>query len=126
MSNADIRKIITDFEKISAFPHEVVDLLLYRVNTATDFAHQFGDMPDGDYNASSTAYDKAMKLIQKHKLEAYFKEKAEDILQYDNLDYWYIEQMEDMYEECFGEKSMRRSTTRKRNMGFPFVIVPKR
>jgi hypothetical protein len=113
VSNADIRKIISDFEKVSAFPNEVVDLLLYRVETATDFANNFGGMPDADYNASSTAYEKAMKLIQKHKLEAYFKEKAEDLLQYDNLDYWYINEMEDMYEACFSERA-KRGTSKKR------------
>jgi Family of unknown function (DUF6155) len=114
VSNADIRKIITDFEKISAFPHEVVELILYRVDTATDFAHQFGGMADGDYNASSTAYEKAMKLISKNKLETYFKEKAQDILQYDNLDYWYINQMEDMFEECFSERPKRNLVKKRR------------
>ena len=69
VSNADIRKIIGDFEKISAFPSEVVDILLYRVETATDFANQFGGMPEGDYNAAATAFEKAAKLMVKHKLE---------------------------------------------------------
>ena len=68
VSNADIRKIISDFEKISAFPHEVVDLVLYRVETATDFANQFGGMPDADYKAAATAFEKAMKLMVKNKL----------------------------------------------------------
>ena len=102
VSNADIRKIISEFEKISAFPHEVADLLLYRVETATDFANQFGGMPDADYNAAATAFEKAVKLIAQHKLESYFKDRCKTIMQYGNLDYWYIEHLETIFEDNLG------------------------
>lgn len=102
VSNADIRTLINNFEKISAFPYEVVELLLYRVETATNFADQYGGMPDADYNASINAYDKAMKLITKHNLENYFKETAKASFKYDNLDYWYIDELRNLYEACFG------------------------
>ncbi len=104
VSNADIRKIITDFEKISAFPHEVVDLVLYRVETATDFANQFGGMPDSDYKAAATAFEKAMKLMVKNKLQDYFKERCEKLFEHSNLDYYYIEELEDLYEQSKDEE----------------------
>jgi Family of unknown function (DUF6155) len=103
VSNADIRKIITDFEKISAFPHEIIDLLLYRVETATDFANQFGGMPDADYKAAATAFEKAMKLMVKNKLHEYFKERCETLFENSNLDYYYIEELEDLYEQSNGK-----------------------
>ena len=104
VSNADIRKIISDFEKISAFPSEVIDLLLFRVETATNFADQFGGMPEGDYKASATAFDKAVKLMVKNKLEDFFKDKCMEIMHnYDNLDYWYIEHLQDIFETNIGE-----------------------
>ncbi len=104
VSNADIRKIISDFEKISAFPSEVIDLLLFRVETATNFADQFGGMPEGDYNASATAFDKAVKLMVKNKLEDFFKDKCVEIMHnYDNLDYWYIEHLQEIFETNIGE-----------------------
>jgi Family of unknown function (DUF6155) len=102
VSNADIRKIISDFEKISAFPHEVIDLILYRVETATEFANNFGGMPDADYNASSTAFEKAMKLIKSHKLESYFIDRCKILFDYQNLDYWYIEDLESLFETYIG------------------------
>jgi Family of unknown function (DUF6155) len=102
VSNADIRKIISDFEKISAFPHEVIDLILYRVETATEFANNFGGMPDADYNAASTAYEKALKLIKTHKLEDYFKDRCTTFFGYRNLDYWYIEDLESLFETYIG------------------------
>jgi Family of unknown function (DUF6155) len=102
ISNADIRKIISDFEKISAFPYEVVDLLLYRVELATDYANQCGGMPDADYNASITAFEKALKLIVKHKLLDYFNDRCKALFRYSNLDYWYIEQLESLLEDTQG------------------------
>ncbi|HFA51627.1 MAG TPA: hypothetical protein ENJ95_21650 [Bacteroidetes bacterium] len=43
-SNAEIRKLQTAFEKVSVFPVEVIDLLLYRTEVATEWAHTFGGM----------------------------------------------------------------------------------
>jgi hypothetical protein len=94
-------KIISEFEKVSAFPHEVVDLILYRVHVASDFANQFGGMPDADYNASTNAFEKAMKLIEKNKLLDYFKDRIKTLFKFDNLDYWYIEDLKSLYEGYF-------------------------
>ncbi len=101
-SNAELRKIISDFEKISIFPNELVDLLIYRVETMTDFASQFGGAPDAEYNAALTAFQKAMKLIAEHKLHSYFKERCLQLFKTDNIDGWYIDELEQLYEEYFG------------------------
>jgi Family of unknown function (DUF6155) len=90
ISNVDLRKIIADFEKISAFPHEVIDLILHRVEMANDFVNQFGGMPDADLNAASTAFDKALKLIKTHKLEDYFKKRCLSITEFKNSYYGYF------------------------------------
>ena len=104
VSNAEIRSLINDFEKVSAFPNEVVELILYRVEVATHFANQFGGMHEASYNAAINAYEKALKLIKKHQLESYFEDAAKSPFQYNNLDYWYLEQLNDFHEECFGER----------------------
>jgi predicted metal-dependent peptidase len=103
VSNAEVRKIIGEFEKVSVFPTEMIDLLLYRVETMTDWASQFGGAPDADYNASSTSFEKALKLMEKNKLEAYFKDRCNSLFLTDNLDYWYIEDLESLYETYFPE-----------------------
>jgi Family of unknown function (DUF6155) len=91
ISNVDLRKIIADFEKISAFPHEVIDLILHRVEMANDLVNQFGGMPDADLNAASTAFDKALKLIKTHKLEEYFKERCLAMDEFEHQIYNYFE-----------------------------------
>ena len=101
-SNAEVRKIITEFEKVSVMPKEVVELLLFRVDTALDQANQFGGLPEGDYSAALNAYIKALKIITKEKLEKYFKAECKEISRdRGNMDYWIIEQMDEMNEEYF-------------------------
>jgi hypothetical protein len=101
VSNAEVRKIIGEFEKVSVFPSEMIDLLLFRVETMTDWASQFGGAPDADYNASSTSFEKALKLMEKNKLHDHFKDCCVALFQADNLDYWYIEDLESLYESYF-------------------------
>ncbi len=103
-SNVEVRKIITEFEKVCISKKEVVELLLYRVDVALDQANQFGGLPDGDYNAAVNAYEKALKIITKEKLEAYFKVECREISRNrGNMDYWVIDQMKDLNMEYLGE-----------------------
>lgn len=103
VNNAELRKLLTAFEKVSVFPHEVVDLLLYRVEVATGFANQFGGMPETDYNAALNSFEKAMKLAAEHKLADFVRDRCQRMFKADNLDYWYIEWMKDSFAEHIGE-----------------------
>ncbi|MEM8523109.1 MAG: hypothetical protein AAGG68_00635 [Bacteroidota bacterium] len=80
-------------------PEDVIDLLMYRVETATDFASQFGGMPDKDYDASYNAFHKAVKLMAKHNLFERFRPRCEQLFLTDNIDYWYIEYLEEALKE---------------------------
>ena len=101
VSNSKVKQIIADFEKISAFPHELIDLILYRVRVATEYANTFGGMSDTDYNTSFTAFAKAMKLVREQKLEDMFREQCFELLKYDNVDGWYIEWLDEEIAETF-------------------------
>ncbi|MER0442505.1 DUF6155 family protein [Emticicia sp. W12TSBA100-4] len=98
-NNSQIRSLITKFEKIAVFPYDVIDLLIYRVETTTDHANDFGGTSDADYNASITAFKKAVKLINDNNLKSYFDARCRRIFQASNLDYWYIKQLEYLYED---------------------------
>lgn len=100
-SNAEIRALISSFEKVSVFPTELIDLLLYQVETATEFANEFGGMPDADYNASYNAFKKAVELIVKHKLEDMYHSRCLEIFNYENLDYYYIDDLKGAFHEHF-------------------------
>lgn len=102
--NRKVNQILTGFEKISVFPHELIDLLLFRVETATEFANNYGGMADAAYNSASRTFEKAVKLIVAHKLEEMYKTRCSELFEFDNLDYWYIEEMEDLFDEEIGKE----------------------
>ncbi len=105
-SNAEVRKIITEFEKVSVIPKEVVELLLYRVDVMLDQSNQFGGLLESDYNAGLNAYEKALKIITKEKLESYCKEECLSLSRdRGNMDYWVIEQMQDLNETYLDSES---------------------
>ena len=98
INNTTIKGIVSNYEKIALFPFDVVDLLIYRVEISTDIADQFGGMAESNYNASITAFKKAMKLIEENNLRVHFENRIKKMLKADNLDYWYIEQLEWLFE----------------------------
>lgn len=95
--NRKILSIIRDFEKIAKSPAEVIDLILSRVEIATSFASNFGGMPDTDYNAALNAFEKAVKLMAKHNLVDVFNDRCQLLFKTDNLDYWYIDHLEEIF-----------------------------
>ncbi|MEM6700288.1 MAG: DUF6155 family protein [Bacteroidota bacterium] len=101
-NNRNILQYIQAFEKMSKNPKDVIDLLVHRVEIATDFASQFGGMPDKDYDASYNAFDKAVKLMAEHNLVEHFRARCEDLIEADNIDYWYIEYLEEAFKEYLG------------------------
>jgi len=104
INNTTIKGVISDYEKIALFPYDVIDLLIYRVEVATDLADQFGGMADSNYNAAITAFKKAMKLIKDNHLMSHFEARCKKMLKAGNLDYWYIEQLEWLFEGEDGEE----------------------
>lgn len=96
-SNAELRKLISDFEKTAVVKADVVELLLYRVEQAVKFANEFGGMPDGDYNAAVNAFEKALKLIKSERLETWFEPRCREITSVgNNYDWWFKEHLEEL------------------------------
>ena len=77
--------------------------MLYRTEVATEWAHTFGGMSEGDYNASYNAFEKAVKLMDEHRLGEHFRARCEELFEFDNLDHWYMEWLEECFEERFGK-----------------------
>ena len=96
-SNAEIRRLITEFEHVAVVKADVIDLLIYWVEKTVEFADDFGGLPEGHYNAAANAYEKALKLIVEHKLEEYFTIRCQEItLGKDNYDYYFKEALQDL------------------------------
>ena len=98
-NNSKIKTIVGEYEKTAVFPYDIIDLLLFRVETTTDFANQFGGASDGTYNGAITSFKKAMKLMNDNNLRAHFEIQCKEIFKAGNLDYWYIMELEELFEE---------------------------
>lgn len=96
-SNAKLRELITNYEKVSVFPSEVIDLLIYRVEVATEYASHQRGMSEANYKASYNAFKKAVEMMALHKLEDLFRERCETLFRYRNLESWYIEMLQGTY-----------------------------
>ncbi len=71
-----LRKIITDFKKVAVFPHDVIDILLCRIELEIDFLNQYRYMSTAFYEATRKSYEEAIKLIEKEGAETHFNERC--------------------------------------------------
>ena len=93
-----LRAIVSEFEKISIFPHELIDLALYRVEQAVQFTDDYGDMYEAFYRSTATAFEKALKLIVANKLESHFKARCRAIVGNTKHTGWgFGDAMDDLY-----------------------------
>lgn len=79
-SNSASRKVISEFKKISIFPRDVIELLLYRVEIMLAFTKTYGDIDEPFYNSIESSYQEACKLIKREKLEKDYKGECRELL----------------------------------------------
>ena len=102
ISNATLRKDILAFEKSGAAPADLLDVLIYRVEMMTQYANEYGGSSDGDYNAASNAFDKAIELAHTHNLMTpEIKARCQTMFKADNLDWWYTNLLEEAFQRHF-------------------------
>lgn len=68
------KKYISDFKRISVFPKDVIELLLYRTEMMIDFTNLYGDMEEPFYTSLVNSFGEACKMIRKENLEEEFKD----------------------------------------------------
>lgn len=75
ISNANIRKLISDFEKVASFQYDVIDLILHRIEATmeADFLTQYWGLKSGDYTAALNAFERAVKLMETNNLLSHFE-----------------------------------------------------
>jgi hypothetical protein len=62
----------------------------------------FGGTDESYYKAFCTSFEKVMNLIVKNKFESIFQDRCKALFLFTNLDYWYIEWLEEIYEQYGG------------------------
>lgn len=96
------RKVIADFKKISVFPKDLIDLMLYRTEMMLDFTNAYGDMDEAFYTSIESGFEQACKLIVQEKMEPYFRAYCEELIRKSNgLGYGVSEELYGIFEDHF-------------------------
>ena len=78
--SAEVKKIISDFARVSIYQRDLIEVILYRVEMAVLFTKKYGDIDMPFYDAAINAFYKAVELIQKEMLESEFKVRCKSIV----------------------------------------------
>jgi hypothetical protein len=99
-----VRKLVSEFRKISVFDYDLIDLIFYRVEQAIEFTNAYGDIDPAFYESAEGAYDDALKLIEKNGLHDKFRDRCRQIvLDTENMGWGFYDQLYDLYTNTFGK-----------------------
>lgn len=102
-SAATLRKIISNFKKISPVSFDIANLLYHRVYMGIEFTNDFGDMDEAYYNSIESAWRELLILINKEKLHQYFEKRCRELIDstYD-IGWGLFDRLEYEYKAIFG------------------------
>lgn len=72
----EARKAITGFKKLSPVEKDIIDVMLFYVECGVNYTNAFGDIDEPFYNSIAGMFHDACILIQKHNLQAIFKQRC--------------------------------------------------
>ena len=102
--SAVVKKVIDDFAKISIFPIDLIDVILTRVEIAIEFSDKYGDINEAFYASAENAFEKALKLIEKHQLKSDFKLRCKEIVHSTREYGWgFHDELSYLYDEYYRE-----------------------
>ena len=78
--SSEAKKVISEFAKVSIYPRDLIDVILYRVEMAIEFTKTYGDIDMPFYDSAINAFYKAVELIQKEMLEEEFKLRCNEVV----------------------------------------------
>ena len=102
---AKMRELIRDFQRISPFTYDVVDLLLFQTECMIEFSTDKGYVSSGFQQTLVSRYKEAMLLIKKEMLRDDFMKRSQVILKNARFMYWdTYEQLLQLYIDCFNRE----------------------
>lgn len=101
---AKMRELISQFKKVAPFPHDVIDLLLYQVETMMDFTEEKGYVTAGFYQTMVSRYKDATQLMMQEEAKEDFRERCQNILDQASFMSWGpVMEIELLFKGCFEE-----------------------
>lgn len=104
---AKMRELIRDFQRISTFPYDVADLLLYQAECMVTFSENKGYVSAGFQQTLISRYKEALVLIKKEMLKDSFMQRCQVILKKSRFMHWdTYEQLLSLYIDYFNKESL--------------------
>ncbi|MBU4245664.1 MAG: DUF6155 family protein [Nanoarchaeota archaeon] len=115
---SEAKRAISDFKKASKDNALLIDLMIFYVETGTEFTRKYGDIDERFYSSMETMYDDAVKLLNRigdAVLIDKFRQRLEDIVtKTKGMGWGYHDTLGDIYEELgsssgesYGQKSSK-------------------
>lgn len=99
---AKMRELIRNFQRISPFPFDVADLLLYQAECMIDFSEENGYISKGFQQTIVSRYKEALMLINKEMLKPDFMKRCQQILKNTRFMHWgTYEQLLQLYVDTY-------------------------
>ena len=76
-----MRELINNFKKVAPFTYDVIDLLLYQVETMIAFTEERGYVSKGFYQTMVSRYKEALQLIVQEEAKEIFLERSQKIVE---------------------------------------------
>jgi hypothetical protein len=92
------KKAIADFSTLKPPSELLADLMITLVENASQFTHDYGDMPEQYYDSTISNFERALKYLYKEDLLNNFKLRCEKCLEYaDPCGYGFPDEMADVF-----------------------------
>ncbi len=97
-----VRKIISDFKKISTSDRDLIDLLVFHVEQGVEFTNEYGDIDENFYSSIESSFKSAMELIKKERLYQDFQTRCLEIVdETDGIGWGFHDCLADLYYSTF-------------------------
>ena len=83
-----MRELISQFKKVAPFTFDVIDLLLYQVETMIAFTKERGYVSKGFYLTLVSRYKEALQLIEQEEAKDNFRERSQNIVKEATFIHW--------------------------------------
>lgn len=99
---AKMRELVSNFKRISPFPYDVADLLLYQAECMIEFSEENGYVSKGFQQTLISRYKEAITLVDKEMLKSDFMKPCQGLLKKARFMHWgTYEQLLQLYTDTF-------------------------
>jgi len=113
---AKAKKAINDYKKASGDPKGILELMVFFVETGTEFTVNFGDIDEDFYLSLERMFGQALDLLlsmDKETKEEYSERFAAIVVRASNIGWGYHDALDDLFHKAFPEEKVKTGTNRK-------------